>query len=150
MHILVIDNHSLHHDELSKLLEGHQVDFVDYTECQFKELHYDVVILSGSHELPFYADSYAKELAFIQSTTLPVIGICLGCQLVAHAYGATIHREEAKIQGVHEIKDLRTHNIYKVYEGHSFCITDLGKELEGIAVSENCYEIIKHTNKPQR
>lgn len=150
MRILLIDNHSLHTKALEDLLADHEVVISDYLNADYSNSNYDLIILSGSHEQPFYSESYAKELELIKSTEMPVVWICLGCQLIAHAYGAEIHNNESKLQGVYEIKDLRNHKKYMVYEGHSFCIDQLSDELEWLAASEYGYEIIKHKSKPQR
>lgn len=150
MKILIIDNHSLHTQALIDLFQDHEVVFSDYVSCDYTHMSYDLVILSGSHENPFYVDAYAKEIEFIRTTTVPVVWICLGCQLIASVYGCELHREETKLQWIYEIKDLRNHKKYMVYEWHSFCINQLSDDVEGIASSEYGYEIIKHKNKPQR
>lgn len=150
MRILLIDNHSYHTQELAKLLEDHEIIFSDCLTADHLEERYDLVILSGSHEFPFYSENFAKELAFIQHTDIPIIGICLGCQLIAHAYGSSFHREENKIAWLYNIKYIPNQSHYIVYEGHSFCINEISDELLPIAVSEFGYEIIKHTTKQQR
>jgi len=150
MRILLINNHSYHTQELAQLLQDHEVILSDYVNANHAGEHYDVVILSGSHRAPFYAENFAKEIAFIMHTDIPVIGICLGCQLIAHAYGCEISKEDDKIKGLQKIKYIPTQSHYTVYEGHSFCINQLSAEIIGVAASEFAYEIIRHQHKKQR
>ena len=149
MHILIIDNHSLHKEQLATLLADHEVVFSDYTDTYPLAGEYDLVILSGSHEHPFYSDWFTGEIDFIHNTAIPVLGICLGAQLLAHAYGSSFYTEEKKLEWVQHIKYIPTQSHYEVYEGHKFCINELSDELVGVAASEYGYEIIRHTHKKQ-
>lgn len=149
MRILVIDNHSHHSDNFITLLSDHEVHFSDYTATDFTNVQADVVVLSGSHESPFYSQKFENELQFIQSTDLPLIGICLGCQLIADAYDCGFYREESKVEWVMPIKYLPNQAHYEVYEWHKFCINELWVNLTGVAASEYGYEIIKHNHKKQ-
>ncbi len=73
MKILLIDNHSLHTKALGDLLADHEVIFSDYENINYHENSYDLIILSGSHEQPFYSENYTKELELIKSTEMPVV-----------------------------------------------------------------------------
>lgn len=46
MKILVIDNHSLHTKNLSQLLAGHELTFVDYAAADYSQIDAHAVILS--------------------------------------------------------------------------------------------------------
>ena len=73
MRILIIDNHTSHRDELAELLSDHEVSFIDVAEMDYRNVDADAIVLTGSHEAPFYSDRYNTELEFLRETELPVI-----------------------------------------------------------------------------
>lgn len=119
---------------------------------------YDCLILSGSPAMlskNCYSHSY---LTFLQTLTLPTLGICYGHQILAFAAGAQVRSgEEVKREEIVTITDFK--DIFKglppeirVFESHQEYVDP--ENLEGygfliIASSPSCpVEAIRHISKP--
>lgn len=149
MKILVVDNHSRHINRIARLFPDKEVitqDCDDFSSESAKD--FDMVVLSGGSHV--YAaenvkKAYEIEIEFIKTTEKPVIGICLGCQLIAKAFGGSLEKLEDKKSGIYEITFQSRK--YKVYESHRYTIKSLPEELQILASSETGTEIIKHKSK---
>lgn len=150
-HILVVDNESLHTQEIAALFLGQKI-----TVCMYNKIpdtkKYDLIILSGgSHYSVLEKPShYTKEIALIKNSQKPILWICLGCQLIAHVFGSNLTKMSEKLVKEIEIRNWLDKKEYKVFEAHKYAITRLWKKLEWIAKSKYGYEILRHTNKPIR
>lgn len=156
--ILVINNGTIHLKKLLSLLpeEVTVVDYTNITPPQIREA--DIFILTGSSTLPVRGNEkvFSKETGIILSSGKPVIGICLGCELIATAFGATLKSLGQKRQGLINIvatpsKDhiLEAGRNFSVYEGHKWAIDSLPLEIFDIlAQSPDGPEIIKHRTLP--
>lgn len=147
--ILVVDNESLHTQEIAKLFPGKKI-----TVCPYYKLpdvkKYDLIVLSGwSHysvlQKPFH---YKKEIALIKNTSIPILWICLGCQLIAYAFGSSLVKMSEKLTREIEIRNGLDQKNYKVYESHKYAISTLWWDLRGVSKSIYWYEIIRHKTKP--
>lgn len=150
MRVLIVDNESLHITELSDLFSGHQIDICSYQ--QIPDKWYDLVVLSWwSHysvlQKPFH---YDKEVELIKNTKIPLLWICLWCQLIAHAFGSRLTKMPEKLVKEIEIRNSLDGRNYKVFESHKYAITKLWKGIKWIAKSKYGYEIIKHKTRPIR
>ncbi|MFM7088944.1 MAG: glutamine amidotransferase-related protein [Candidatus Paceibacterota bacterium] len=148
--ILVVDNHTSSLDHLKSILKD--FDFSVINKLEFKSeiaTPYDVVILtggSGVDSVKNHKEDYLAQIDFIKSTNKKVIGICLGCEIVATAFGCTIEELPQKAKGIIDI-------IYQgeripVYESHRFAITDTSPDIDILATSSTGIEIIRHKEKP--
>ena len=147
--ILIVDNHSVHIEELKRLFGGYEIDVCDCDDFTTeKAADFDVIMLSGGSHV-FAADqtkkAYEVEIDFIHNTEKPVIGICLGCQLIAKAFGGTLKKLETGCHGINEIE--MENRKYQVFESHNYGIDTLPNELKIIAKSVVGTEIIKHKTK---
>lgn len=148
--ILIVDNHSKNSAKLPRIFSGFDISICDCDNFSSeKAAEYDIVILSGGSHV-FAAErtkkAYALEIEFLKETNKPVIGICLGCQLIAKAFGGTLKKLDEKKHGIFEI--VYGKKSYKVYESHRYAINELPIQLDLIARSETGAEIIKHKTKP--
>lgn len=120
---------------------------------------YSHIILSGGHghSVTGHADFYRKELDLIShfkegSTTL--IGICLGFELIAYAFGSTLELLPQKDAGEVDIEATGDDPMFRgvqkmrVFESHRWTIKKLGDELEVLAKSKDGIEAIRHTVLP--
>lgn len=149
--ILVIDNESKHTKEISKLFPGQKISFCAYNEIPDTK-KFDLIILSGwSHysvlQKPFH---YVKEVELIKNKKIPVLWICLWCQLIAHAFGSKVIKMPEKLVKEIEIRNGLDKKDYKVFEAHKYAVTTLWKDIKWIAKSKYGYEIIRHKTKPIR
>ncbi len=90
---------------------------------------------------------YKQELAFIRTTTIPVLGICVGMLLMVRAYGANLI-SIGRHTGLRTITTTKG-NSSVVYENHSIAVDALPNYFETFAASTIGKEIVKHTSKPQ-
>ena len=79
----------------------HASVFYDQLTSNFDLSGYDGIVLSGTdypaltHNLPLYAN----EIRLIQTTLLPVLGICGGLHIICQAYGGRLNRLEEPLYG---------------------------------------------------
>lgn len=148
-HILIVDNQSLHTKEIAKLFPKQKITICPYNKIPDTK-KYDFIVLSGGshHSVVHRPSHYKKELSLIKNTKIPLLGICLGCQLIADAFESVIKQMPEKLTKEIEIRNGLDKKDYKVYEAHKFSITSLWSELEGIAKSKYGYEIIRHKTRP--
>src|SRR6185369_3924313 len=85
---------------------------------------------------------------------IPIIGICLGFELIAHLLGAKLSKlpvrriNNIKIFPVQKDVILEGMASPRVYQGHVWRVTDLPPELICLAASKDGIEIVKHKKKP--
>lgn len=158
MKILLIDNGTTLLKKLRKLIPGDEIvhDFKSITTEDSKD--FDLIILSGSKELSvlYENESFKSEIDLILNTHTPLIGICLGCELIATAFGGTLKRLDERHSGIREITAIKDDDVlhvekgesYEVYEGHRWIIDTTPNDFEVLAVSNEGPEIIKHNTLP--
>jgi len=154
MKLLVINNHSKHIKELLLKLKGAKViDFKKLENKDYKE--YDAIILSGGSSLSVknHKKEYLKELHLIENCQKPILGICLGFELVNFAFGEDLEMLEQKEKGEISIRLVSEDEIFKslprefnVYESHRWVVPK-NKILNSLAISKDGIEAVKHPNK---
>ena len=154
---LVIDNGSIHTDAIARLLPEIPTiaRFDDIRTIMTNE--YDCIILSGSSHLPVLGNEnlFAHELQLIRESAQLIIGICLGAELIDHAFGGELIDLGAKRKGLIKIiatdptQILLEHGrVFDVYEAHRFAIKTVPDQFAVLAVSDHGPEIIKHVSRP--
>jgi carbamoyl-phosphate synthase small subunit len=83
----------------------------------------------------------------------PILGICLGCQIIAIALGGRTYKLKfGHHGGNHPVKDLRTSKIYITAQNHCFAIDDTSLdsniEVTHVNLNDETVEGIKHKNIP--
>lgn len=153
---LLVNNGTSYLKDLERLLlPFFSIHTVSYNHILDTAL-YDLTILSGGHSFSIldHENIYKNELSIIRKSYKPIIGICLGFELVAHAFGASLKRMEKKENGIISLNPLRKDGIFKnlpnleVYENHRWVVDDLSHDLSGLAKSKDGYEVIKHKHRP--
>lgn len=155
MKILIIDNGTSFLKELCSLLKNHKITIISLDEASSKKAkEFDLAILSGGHKysLKHHANKYSKELNILKHIHIPVLGICLGFEIIAFLFGAKLARLHKKEKGIVEVslsKDIITAGLktIKVYESHRWVIKNPGRNLVSIGTSRDGVEIIKHKSK---
>lgn len=157
MRVYIIDNGSKYIDALEGLLSDIQCERVAYGDIKQSDIASDdLVILSGGHNFPvlWHDKEYQKELNLIQSHRGPLIGICLGFQLIAHYYGSHLCLLERRRKGklhifpTHGSTLLDREKSIRVYESHNWSAKVLKKPLIALAQSEDGIEIFRHQDLP--
>jgi GMP synthase (glutamine-hydrolysing) len=155
MKTLLIDNGSTLVKKLAILSPGNE-EVVDYAHIPEDLSSYSLIILSGSSKFPVHGneDTFKAEIELIKNAEVPVVGICLGHELIAHAFGAEILHLGTQHKGLFEVVVTQPHEIFggkvvfSVYENHQFGITSVPESIEVLAESPNSIAVIKHVDKP--
>lgn len=116
----------------------------------------EAIVFSPGPKAPI---DYPESLLLIDHyyTKVPLIGVCLGHQMIGHYFGATISRGERPVQGyVEKLKYIKTDPVFQditepfmVTRYHSLKVEKLPGKLEAIAWSyDDVVQILKHTDYP--
>jgi len=155
MKTAIIDNGSMHLHALRALVPN--ADVFPYSRFTPRYLDaYDVVILSGGHAISVrrHMKEFAREIEFVRRREKPLLGICLGFEIIAAAFGGALKEMPGRETGIVKIhgtaSDPILHNAenISVYEGHRWALSEAPKELACIAYSRDGAEIIRHRAKP--
>lgn len=153
--ILLIDNYSVFIKELVNSLKEHQLKIIKFNQIKENSVkNFDKLILSGGHSLNVknHTKEYSNEIKLIRNSDIPILGICLGFELIGHAFGERLQLLSVKEEGILEVQkihdDFLLKNLvnFKVYENHRWTIKKTSK-LKTLAKSKDGTEIIKHPEK---
>jgi anthranilate/para-aminobenzoate synthase component II len=154
--VLIIDNHTKRLKQIKRSLGGHHTDTVLYHQgLNIDSDPYDLVVLSGGGGEGREAHSkhrgqlwYINELEFILNNKKPTLGICMGFELIAQAYGSRVPELSRRLRG-YESFMTRNGQLVTQYEAHKYAIHDVSStQFEVLAESESGIEIIKHKHRP--
>lgn len=159
MKILLVDNQTKHVEEWRNLLanKGIRLTVIPYSDCDVEySKQFDLVILSGGSAIavPHNRIPFSKEIILILNSGIPVLGVCLGFELIADTFGVMLKYREEKVAGFSEIKVTKPHAIFGdkkefvVREAHKFYVDELTDDLDELARSSSGIEIFKHREKP--
>ena len=162
--LLVVDNGTHYLSELRRaltLLEvPHRVHDSDRPLPAGERTAAAGIILTGG-ELHLYGRAApagaALNLELIEHATVPILGLCLGCQLIAWAYGAVIERLPAPVDCPADIEILSSDELFAgipsptpMVMAHNDAIVDVGVSLAVLARSEfGEFEAIRHRRRAQ-
>lgn len=161
MHVLLVNNDSDSWDQLQRIVmaAGWKCSTVHNTKVgMINELEYDLVILSGGwwYDDPVkLLERYAAELAFIATTRVPVLGICIGMQLMHVALDQAVPLMDAPEQGFRTIHlTHRGRELFglperiPVFKNHTRAIVEADPSFEVLARSPGHVEIMLHVSRP--
>lgn len=164
MKILLVNNHTQHLEYLNAALVGHSLEVVTYRPgVEFNYQDKDLVILSGGggegleindkHKTgkPWYHD----EMQLVLTCKKPILGICMGFEVIARTYGSSVEEMEDLIMGFRNVsptsrgkQELKKDKL-RQYEAHLWRVTDVNtKHFNVLADSQSGIEIIKHKTRP--
>ena len=153
MRVLIINNHTKHLDALATLFLN--ADIIDKNDLRedINYSSYDLVVISGGSGIPTvldYPDEYNFESKLITETSRPVLGICLGSEIITYAFGGILQKLEMTHKGIIELdildknlKKILGSNFINVHESHKIGIKQIPKNFIVCATSEHGVEIIK-------
>ena len=158
MKTLLINNHTKHLDELASLFPECEIIQKEDLRDDININEYDLLVISGGSDTPsayWHPEAYKIEVALIREATIPVLGICLGSEIVTQAYSGKLKELSKKHKGNIEIdiqdeslKQKLSSPIIDVYEAHEVCTETLPEHFIVCATSEHGIEIMKHESKP--
>ncbi len=156
MNILVVDNESKHLSELKKLLSKHTLRIISSPDLDQQSTDdIDLIVLTGGRRksVMYHQKFFRNELDLIKTTKLPVIGICLGAEMVAYVYNAKIKKMILKKRGYNKITPIVSSKIFDgepyfmAFEAHRWAIKKLPDEFRVLATSKDGIEVFKHKTK---
>jgi GMP synthase-like glutamine amidotransferase len=119
----------------------------------------DLVVVSGSPKMVGEGQVEPALVELARSCAVPLLGICYGHQLLAHAFGATVRRDGLKHKGEEQVRLLKPGGLFEgfpasfpMHESHEEIVVRdeaLHAIFEEIAESpEGGLEGIRHRDKP--
>lgn len=155
MKTLLINNNTSNIGNLHSLLERNNLSFleIDRKEISFVNTsQYNFIILSGSYNKSIIGNEsdYKEEIELIKNTNSPILGICMGFELIAYAFESELRVMNSRRKGIINLEIIKKSRLfkgirnYKVYENHKWIVKKLSDSLIGLAKSTDGYEIIKH------
>lgn len=115
-----------------------------------------MLVLSGGHHhaIKYHPSDFMAELQLIRNFHGPIIGICMGFELLAYQDGAKFTPREHKVHGMRRIDVVNQDPIFEekshfsVFESHRWEVKS-PLELETLAESEDgSVEVARHKRKP--
>ncbi len=168
MRILLINNYQQGNETatfeaLQKSLAGHNVECRRYHPgLSFDEADKDLVILSGGggegSEIneKYNQDKlwYQDQINFILSTKKPIVGICMGFEVIARAYGAEVVQMKDYVEGFRRLKATKSGRALvgkdhlHQHENHIWRVPGVSaRHFEVLAHSATGVEMIKHKQR---
>jgi GMP synthase (glutamine-hydrolysing) len=118
---------------------------------------FDAVILSGGVGSPADANSpdFSKEIKLIKKLGKPIFGICLGFEVICHAYGTRVLRMGYLEKGIIKIRIKKKGDVFKgcsreikVFEDHQWDVKSVSRYMKILASSKDGIEAVRHKTKP--
>jgi GMP synthase (glutamine-hydrolysing) len=157
---LIVSNNSKKIGSLEEIVLpfSNEVKIVHYDKIPpFEECEkFDIVILSGGSNLaiPKHRELFKKEIELIKNITKPILGVCLGFELIADTFGAKLKYRTEKVHGLFEVEKIQEDPVFddkkffKVYEAHKYYVDSLeNTKLIPLAKSKWGIEIFKHETR---
>jgi GMP synthase-like glutamine amidotransferase len=163
MKILLIDNHTQHRRALHEALREHEVEIQQYRPgLKFDTTGKDLVILSGGGGEGREIDDtikanhlwYEDEMNFVKQCDKPLLGICMGFEIICRAYDIPVKEMPEEVTGPKKIKVTRKgrkllqRKRILQYESHKWRVKKSPKEFKTLAKSSTGIEVIKHKKRP--
>jgi GMP synthase (glutamine-hydrolysing) len=154
--ILIINNHGQYNHRIHRTLRYLQIpsELVPNTTPLDDLISRDPegLILGGGPSL----ERSGNCVEYIQKLEIPILGICLGHQLIAKAYGGEVATAEAESYAQIELEILDEDDIFRglgprmsVWASHKDEVKKLPDEFDVLATSSICeVEAMKHHDKP--
>ncbi|MBX4188495.1 gamma-glutamyl-gamma-aminobutyrate hydrolase family protein [Candidatus Saccharibacteria bacterium] len=161
MKILIVNNHTRHLSDLQKSLIGHDLEVQLYQPgIEFHDADKDLIILSGGGGEGLEIDDkierdklwYEDEMNFVLRNEKPMIGICMGFEVISRAYGSDIPKMNTLLERQTELKatakGASTFGTTKLsqFEAHQWHVVKAPVGFEVLADSDYGIEIIRKGN----
>ena len=154
MNTLLVDNRTKHLDQICRLLPEAPT-IVPWDRLSADDaLGRDLIILSGGTNVPNVTDFeefFLIQKSIVLGSSVPIIGICLGAQVIAHTYGATLRDLGTKRDGIITIDPtaagtdlLGIRSPFDATEAHRWAISSLPDSFDILATSTDGIELFKH------
>lgn len=154
-HVVLIDyglKQSIVHSLVQK---GCKVTVVPYNTSfeAIQALEPSGILLSNGPGNPKQMEAHLKTIKLL-ATTYPTLGICLGHQLLALAFGGDSEKLTFGHRGANQpVQDLVTKKVYMTSQNHSYVVKEEGLEMTGFTIrykniNDGSVEGLVHENYP--
>lgn len=163
MKILLIDNHTDYLYNVTNALTGHDVETQRYEPgLDFHWQDKDLIILSGGggegYELKDTTAHgrlwYEDEMEFVAACPKPLLGICMGFEVISAAYGSKVKELPGLLKGFKHSKTTLSGQTalskehLKQFQYHRFYVDNIAPaEFDVLADSGTGIELIKHKKR---
>ena len=161
MKFYIVDNGSKYLYRIRERLVGHEYTIDSYTpDSRLDPGDADCIILSGGMQnevVDTHDDGYPwyhHEFDLINTTDKPILGICLGLQMVTVALGGTLRRlpslidENQHVYTSHKGQKILGASKLFVHEKHQWVADSItGTGLEALALSKDGVEVVYHPTR---
>ena len=164
MKILLINNSTKHLVNLRSALVGHQLEIQNYRPgLDFHAEGKDLVILSGGGGEGREANDFTRqgklwyedEMHFVQACKKPIVGICMGFEVIAQSYGSDVVELKELVDGFRHLKTTKmgksriSSSKLRQLEAHQWHVPEVSKKhFDVLADSETGIELIRHRQRP--
>ncbi|MBD3251184.1 hypothetical protein GF380_01795 [Candidatus Uhrbacteria bacterium] len=159
--ILIINNQSRLVRNIGKQLRTERIPYqmVRYNErLDIPKLNrIKGLILSGG-DAAIYKHCISNNFIALMVLQVPVLGICLGHEILSLAYGGSVQKLEKRVKRTERVTMLKprdpifhglVHQELQLYENHSECVDRIPESFIRIATSDSCaVEAMRHRAKP--
>jgi anthranilate/para-aminobenzoate synthase component II len=163
MKILLVNNHTDYLHNVQAALAGHDVEVQEFKPgLKFNHEDKDLVVLSGGGGEGFELKDkfrgklwYEDEMSFVLSCDKPILGICMGFEVISAAFGSKVEHVGRLVKGFKAAKTtplgenhLSRTNLNQ-FEWHRYGVSQVSsKHFEVLAHSATGIEMIKHHTRP--
>lgn len=158
MKIIIVDNGSRHLTALANICKLYgQVSIIPLSQInQIVDSPNTILILSGGHSKSVVGHKklYANEIKLIKNTKMPIIGVCLGFELIALTYHNSLTPRTQRLHRLVKIIPTLNSTVFDkvgpmiVFQSHKWMVKTTADPLLEIARSKSEVEIFKHKSKP--
>lgn len=158
MRLLIIDNETEHLDLLQAIYAQHTVTTVTSDALADTDAEtFDGLILAGNYknDVTRQEDYFRKGVDIIRSYNKPIVGICIGFELICCAFGCQLHELAEQVVGATEVRPTESGSKLfqgtdpiRVGESNRWSVDELPRELIVLATSDTGIEAVKHRTKP--
>ena len=159
MRVAVINNGTSEPQKLLDLLKEASCEVFNYPEAGTIDTStFDLLVLSGSSQFPIvhHEEKLKEEIALIKKSSIPILGICYGCELIAYSFGGTLkdrgdgsqERNAVRVEVVEDDPIFKGRKDFEVYDAHRWVIDTLPPSIKILARSVHGPEMIRHTSRP--
>lgn len=158
MRVLLVDNGTIFLDGIAAMFPRDELTIVRWDALAGADpTAFDFLVLSGGGAeglcAPFDAAASTPELALIAAWDKPLLGICMGFELIAHLYGGVLVERAEKIKGLADIDVVHDDPVFaglrhfRAFESHHFVLPDAPAPLLALARSDSGVQMLRHTSK---
>jgi GMP synthase-like glutamine amidotransferase len=119
---------------------------------------FELVVISGGSDVPTvlnHPEIYSLEIEMVKKLNIPILGICLGAEIITEAFGGTLQILSPVHSGLvnmslldESLKKEIGADTLSALEGHRIGVKEVPQDFVVCALSEHSPEIIKHKDRP--